>query len=90
MSKKRISVESVRSSPEQVQLMVVAWDKQVVEGEEQEVPLGEKSLSFPGGTKPNKMLKAIREAGAEIEAVANQAKEIRKELNELLEKEVPE
>jgi len=84
MSKKRISVESVRNSPESIQLMVVAWDKQKVEGELQDVPLGEKSLTFPGGTKPADMLDSIREAGKQIEGAADQAKEIRTELNKLL------
>ena len=87
MGKKRISVESVRNSPEQVNIMVVAWDKQMVEGKEQEIPLGEKSLTFRGGTKPADMLDAIREAGEQIEEAAAQAKEIRTELNKLLQEE---
>ena len=90
MGIKRVSVESCRNSPEQVDLLVVAWDKQIVEGKEQEVPLGEKSLSFPGGTKPADMLDAIREAGKQIEEAADQAKEIRTELNKLLKEEVAE
>jgi len=84
MGKKRVSVESCRNSPEQVQIMVVAWDTQKVEGKSQEVPLGEKSLTFPGGTRPADMLDAIREAGEQIEAAATQAKDIRTELNRLL------
>ncbi|MBA7481126.1 hypothetical protein ES707_16596 [subsurface metagenome] len=87
MDKKRISVESVKNSPDRVDLLVVAWDKQVVEGKPQEVPLGEKALSFPGGTKPADMLDFIREAGEQIEEAANQAKEIRTELNQLLQEE---
>lgn len=87
---KRVSVESCKNSPERVDLLVVAWDKQMVEGQEQELPLGEKALSFPGGTKPADMLDAIREAGEQIEEAANQAKEIRTELNQLLQEEVPE
>ena len=90
MGTKRVSVESCRNSPEQVQLMVVAWDTQLVEGKAQEIPLGEKSLSFPGGTKPADMLDAIREAGKQIEEAAAQAKEIREELNKELQAEVPE
>ena len=86
--KSRISVESVRNGPERVDINVVAWDKQMVEGKEQEVPLGEKPLSFPGGTKPADMLDAIREAGEQIEAAAAQAKETRTELNKLLQEEV--
>jgi len=89
MPKTRVSVESCRSSQEQIQLMVVAWGKQMVNGKQQEVPLGEKSLSFPGDTKPADMLDAIREAGEQIEEAANQAKGIREELNKLLEKKVP-
>ncbi len=88
MGKKRLSVESVKNSPDRVDLLVVAWDKQVVEGKGQEVPLGEKALSFPGGTKPADMLDSIREAGEQIEDAANQAKEIRTELNQLLQEEV--
>ncbi len=88
--KKRVSVESVRNSPESIQLMVVAWDKQLVEGKQQEVPLGERALTFPGGTKPADMLDSIREAGEQIEEAANQAKEIREELNKELQKEAPE
>lgn len=90
MVKHRVSVESVRNSPERVDLIVVAWDKQLVEGQEQEVPLGEKALAFPPGTKPRDMLDAIREAGEQIEEAADQAKEIRTELNELLQEEAPE
>lgn len=86
MTKKRVSVESVKNSPERVDLLVVAWDTQKVEGESQEVPLGEKALSFPGGTKPADMLDAIKEAGEHIEEAADQAKNIRAELNELLQK----
>lgn len=84
MGKKRVSVENVRNSPDQVRVLVVAWDKQMVEGKEQEVPLGEKSISFPGGTKPRDMLDSIREARKQIEEAASQAKEIRAELNQLL------
>uniref|UniRef100_A0A6M3XZ86 Uncharacterized protein n=1 Tax=viral metagenome TaxID=1070528 RepID=A0A6M3XZ86_9ZZZZ len=84
MVKKRVSVESVRNSPDQVQLLVVAWDTRGVEGKEQEVPLGEKALTFPGGTRPADMLDAIREAGEQIEETAARAKEIRAELNRLL------
>ncbi len=87
---KRISVESCRNSPESIQLMVVAWDEQEVEGKPQEVPLGEKALTFPGGTKPKDMLDTIREAGEQIEEAAANAKEIRTELNALLLEEVPE
>lgn len=87
MGKARLSVESVRNSPEQVQLMVVAWDKQKVEGKEQDVPLGEKALAFPGGTKPAGMLEDIRKAGEQIEEAAAQAKDIRTELNKLLQEE---
>ena len=90
MSKKRISVESCRNSPERIDLMVVAWDEQEVEGKAQEVPLGEKALAFPAGTKPKDMLEKIREAGEQIEEAAANAKEIRTELNELLQKKVPE
>ncbi len=86
---KRISVESVKNSPERVDVLVVAWDKQMVEGKEQELPLGEKALTFPGGTKPADMLDQIREAGEQIEEVANQAKEIREELNKELQEKVP-
>lgn len=87
MAKTRISVESVRNSPDRVQVLVVAWDKQLVEGKEQEVPLGEKSLTFPGGTKPRDMLDSIKEARVQIEEAASEAKEIRIELNELLAEE---
>ena len=85
---KRVSVESVSNGPEQISIMVVAWDKKLVEGKEQEAPLGEKALTFPSGTKPTDMLDAIREAGEQIEEVANQAKEIRTELNQLLQEDV--
>ncbi len=90
MSTKRISVESCRNSPESIQLMVVAWDEQEVEGKPQEVPLGEKSLTFAVGTKPKDMLKAIKEAGKQIEETAAQAKAIRTDLNKLLQEEVPD
>jgi len=90
MGKARLSVESTKNSPERVDILVVAWDKQLVEGQEQEVPLGEKALSFPGGTKPRDMLDAIREAGEQIEEAAAQAKEIRTELNQLLQEGAPE
>lgn len=84
MGKARVSVESVKNSPDRVDVLVVAWGKQMVEGKEQEFPLGEKPLSFLGGTKPRDMLNAIREAGEQIEEVAAQAKETRTELNQLL------
>ncbi len=85
---KRVSVESVKNGPERIDILVVAWDKQMVEGKPQEVPLGEKSISFPGGTKPADMLDSIKEAAKQIEESANQAKETRTELNKLLEEEV--
>lgn len=90
MGNKRVSVESCKNGPDRIDLLVVAWDKQEVEGQEQEVPLGEKALSFPGGTKPRDMLDAIKEAGEQIEEAANQAKETRTELNKLLQEEVTE
>ena len=90
MGKARVSVESCKNSPERVDVLVTAWDKQMVEGKPQEVPLGEKALSFPGGTRPADMLDSIREAGEQIEEAAAQAKEIRTELNQLLQEEVPE
>lgn len=89
MGKKRVSVESVRNSPERVDVLVTAWDKQKIEGKLQEVPLGEKAISFPSGTRPADMLNSIREAGEQIEEAANQAKEIRTELNQLLQEEAP-
>jgi len=89
MGNKRVSVESVKNSPERVDVLVMAWDKRLEGEKEVEFPLGEKALSFPGGTKPTDMLSAIREAGVQIEEVANQAKEIRTELNKELQEEVP-
>ena len=90
MENKRVSVESVRNSPERVDVLVVAWDKQLIEGQEQEVPLGEKALSFPAGTKPADMLDKIREAREQIEEAAARAKEIREELNRELQVESSE
>lgn len=90
MGNKRVSVESVKNSPERVDVLVVAWDTQEVEGKPQELPLGEKAISFPGGTKPNDMLDGIKEAGEQIEEAAAQAKEIRTELNQLLQEEATE
>lgn len=87
--KYRVSVESCKNSPERVAILVVAWDKRKEGKETVEFPLGEKSLSFPGGTKPVDMLAAIREAGKQIEEAATQAKEIRTELNKELQKGVP-
>jgi len=84
MSKTRISVESVRNGPEKVELVVVAWDTQEVEGKPQEVALGEKVLAFKSGTKAADMLADIREAGRQIEEASEQAKEIRAELNQRL------
>lgn len=90
MEKKRVSVASVTNGPDRIDLLVVAWDTLEVEGREQEVPLGEKSVSFPAGTKPADMIDAIKEAGEQIEEVAAQAKEIRTDVNRLLQKETPE
>ncbi len=90
MGTKRVSVESCKNSPDRVDILVVAWDKKMEGKEEVEFPLGEKSLSFPGGTKPRDMLDSIREAGEQIEEAANQAKETRTELNKLLQEEEPE
>ena len=88
--KKRVSVESVRNGPERIDIIVVAWGKQTVEGKEQEVPLGEKALSFPSGTKPKDMLTAIKEARDQIQEAADQAKTVRSELNKLLQEEAIE
>lgn len=88
MVKKRVSVESVRKNPENIVLNVVAWDTVKVEGKDQEVPLGEKTLTFQDGTKPEAMLATIREAGEQIQEAADQAKNIRTELNELLQEKV--
>lgn len=90
MGNKKVSVESVKNSPERVDILVVAWDKKMEGKEEVEFPLGEKALSFPFGTKPSDMLDAIREAGEQIEEAAAQAKEIRTELNQLLQEEPTE
>ncbi len=84
---RRVSVESCKNGPERIDLLVVAFDKQLVEGKEQEITLGEKALSFPGGTKPADMLDTIREAGEQIEEAAANAKEIREELNRELQEE---
>jgi len=89
MGTKRVSVESVRNSPERIDVLVTAWDKRMEGKQEVEFPLGEKSIPFPGGTKPTDMLDAIREAGEQIEEAAAQAKEIREELNKELLKEAP-
>ena len=86
----RVSVESCRNGPERIDLVVVAWDKQLVEGKETEVSLGETTLSFAGGTKPADMLDTIRKAGEQIEEAAAKAKEIRDELNKELQEAVPE
>ena len=90
MGTKRVSVESCKNSPERIDIIVVAWDKRMEDDKEVEFPLGEKTLSFPGGTKPSDMLDKIREAGEQIEEAAAQAKEIREELNKELSEEVPE
>jgi len=86
--KRRVSVESCRSGPEVIQLMVSVFETQKVEGQDQEVPIGEMSLSFPAGTKPADMLDKIRDAGKQIEAAADEAKATRAELNKLLKEKV--
>ena len=88
MVKKRVSVESCRAGSEAIQLNVVAWEMQLIEGKDQEVPIGEMSLSFPPGTKPVDMLDRVREAGEQIAEAATNAKEIREELNKELQEEV--
>lgn len=88
--KKTVSVENVRNSPERIDILIVAWGTQLIEGKDQEVALGEESLSFPGGTKPADMISAIRESEGRIRERAAQAKEIREELNRELQEEVPE
>jgi len=89
MGTKRVSVESCKSGLDRVDIIVVAWDKRKEGKKTVEFPLGEKGLSFPGGTKPRDMLDSIREAGEQIEEAATQAKEIRTEINQLLSEEVP-
>jgi len=88
MGTKRVSVEDCKNSQERIDIIVVAWGKRMEGKKEVEFPLGEKFLSFPGGTKPSDMLDSIREAGKQIEEAAARAKEIRTELNKELSKEV--
>jgi len=86
MNTKRTSIESCKSSPEKIDLLVVVWDKRVIDGEERDIPLGEQSLSFSSDTKPKDMIAIIKDAGKDIEDAATQAKDIRAELNKLLDK----
>ena len=89
MGKARVSVESCKNSPERIDILVMAWDKKLEGGQEVEFPLGEKTLSFPGGTRPTDMIDSIREAGGQIEETAARAKEIREELHQELQEEAP-
>jgi len=88
MGERRISVESVTQNPEKVDILVVVWEKQMVEGVEKEVVIGEKALTFPGGTEAKDMLPAIEEAGEQVQEAASQAKKIRTDLNQLLQEEI--
>ncbi len=87
MGKRRVSVESCRQSPETTIALVVVWEKQKVEGETQEVPLGEQSISFPTNTPPPEVIVKIKEAAKAIVKAAQDAKTTREHLNKLLEKE---
>ena len=88
--KNRVSVESVKEGPDRIDVLIVAWGKQKVEGKDQEVPLGEKAMSFPAGTSKADIVKAIKEAAVEIEQAAAHAKATRTELNKLLKEEPAE
>lgn len=86
MAKRRISVERVSNNPQETLVQVVVWEKRKVEGEMQEVPLGQQPLSFPANTEPEDMMPRIRAAARDIEALADKAKTTRAKLNKLLEK----
>lgn len=87
MGKKRISIESIRRNPETTTALVVVWEKQKVEGETQEVPIGEQTVSYPSSLSNEEALIKIKQAAKEIVAIAHEAKTTREQLNKLLEKE---
>lgn len=87
MGKKRISIESIAVSEEKTNALVVVFEEQEVEGETQEVPLGEESITFDSKLPKPEVLPLIKEAAKRIVAKAKEAKDTRAELNKLLEKE---
>lgn len=90
MGKKRISVESVRRNLDTTQATVVVWEKQKVEGETQEVPVGEKSIQFSNNLPDKEIITLIAQAARDIVAIATEAKTMRERLNKALEKEIVE
>lgn len=87
MPKRRISVEGVKSSPDNFNVHVVVWEMRMTPNGQQETPIGERFVTFSADTRPEDMLPGIEQAAGEIETMAEKAKETREKLNELLAKE---
>jgi len=84
MPERRVSIEGVRSSPQEHNVHVVVWEKQMQEGEPTEVPIGERFLTFSTKADPSSMLDDIRGAATDIQKLAQDAATLRGQLNKLL------
>ena len=90
MSNRRVSVEGLSNSDTIIAANVVVFEEREVEGQMQEVPLGEAQLSFPIDMSEEDMIERIKEAGKQIEERSDAAKELRAKLNEKLAEETGE
>lgn len=86
MPKRRTSVERVINDGRKLVARVVVFESQKIEGEMQEIPIGEQQLTFALTTTEDEMLPRIKAAARDIEALADKAKDTRAKLNKLLEK----
>jgi len=84
MPKRRVSIEGVRSSPQEHNIHVVVFEEQIMEGQPTEVPIGERFLTFSSKANPESMLDDIRGAAVDIQKLAQDAGVLRGRLNELL------
>jgi len=89
MVKRRVSVEGVRSSPQEHNVHVVVYEEQTVDGKPQEVPIGERFITIKADTIVSAILPQIRKAEREIVELAEKARNLRQELNELLDTSPP-
>lgn len=90
MAERRISIESLTKASQNTHYSVVVWEKQIVEGQEQEIPIGEKQFALSNSLTKQQVIVEVRKVGKEIETLADQAKIERVELNKVLAKGVVE
>lgn len=79
----KINIMGVRAGEGNHQVHVVLTEQQDIEGQPQDVPLGEAFVTFPDGTKPTKVKADIIKAAQGIIAKAKEAKKIRERLQQV-------